>query len=163
MSLGTQKLGTSRSASEGGGAARLGFAVAFSLYVGLLVYCLLSLFLGPAGISAYGRLEERKEAMLVNLDRLGSIRAALDAELESLKSDPERAALEARSLGYLRKGETILLLDGRREGMAPLETGKVLPFAQPASLDDATLKGISLGLCLAMMAFLVAPRRNRQR
>ena len=42
--------------------------------------------------------------METNLAELGTIRQGLNAELDSLKNDPDRAAREARSLGYLRKG-----------------------------------------------------------
>ena len=154
------------SAAARRGAARAGCALILSLFTGFFIYCALSVVLGPAGLIAYGRLEERNRAMEANLGDLGSKRDRLNAELESLKSDPDRAAREARALGYLRPGETALILGERNERIAPIDAGRVLPFATPATLGDAALKEISLGACLAVMALLLAPsgaRRPRRR
>lgn len=96
--------------------------------------------------------------MAANLAELGTIRERLNAELDSLKSDPDRAALEARGLGYLRKGETAVILGERTEHIRSIESGKVLPYAEPAAIDDQALKEIALGAALAVMALLCAPR-----
>jgi cell division protein FtsB len=131
-----------------------------SLYAGFSVYCLLSLLLGPAGISTYRRLEARKAAMEANLAELGTIRQSLDTELESLKSDPDRIALEARSLGYLRKDETAIILGEKTEKIRPIVTGKVLLYIEPAALNDLEIKEISFGVFLAVLAILSSPRSS---
>ncbi len=142
-------------------ASRVGSCLAISLYAGFLLYCVLSLFFGPVGLLAYRRLEARKTAMEANLGELGTIRESLNAEIDSLKSDPDRAALEARSLGYLRKDETAVILSARVESVPAIDSGKVLPYAEPAALGDSELKEICLGAFLAMMALLLGPRRSR--
>jgi hypothetical protein len=124
----------------------------------MFLYCLLSVFVGPVGLAAYRRLEARKAAMASNLVELGTIRGRLNDELESLKSDPDRAAREARGLGYLRKGETAVILGERVERVTPIDAGKVLSYAEPAAADDLVLKEIALGAALAAMALLCAPR-----
>jgi hypothetical protein len=96
--------------------------------------------------------------MEANLAELERIRESLSAEVDSLKSDPDRAAREARSLGYLREGETALILGEKSERIRPIDAGSVLPYAEPASLDDSILKEISLGASLALLAFLCSPR-----
>jgi cell division protein FtsB len=154
--------------SERRGASRALLALALSLYAGFFLYCVLSFLFGPAGLSAYRLLEERKLAMEANLGELGTLRQRLNSELESLKSDPDRAAREARSLGYLRKGETAILLGEQKQRLRPLEMGRVLPYAEPRALGDLVLKEISLGLSLAILALLLAPpvsatrRRSRR-
>ncbi|MGA2546051.1 MAG: septum formation initiator family protein [Rectinemataceae bacterium] len=158
MSLGTLARSGSGTISGRHGAARAGYRLALSLYAGFTIYCTLSVLIGPAGFLAYRRLEAKKTAMEANLGKLGTLRENLNAELESLKSDPDRAAREARSLGYLRKGETVLLLGDRIEQVKPIETGKVLPYAEPTALGDLVLKEISLGASIALMALLFAPR-----
>jgi cell division protein FtsB len=135
---------------------RAGSRIAMSLYAGLAVYCVLSVLCGPAGLTAYRRLEERKGAMQANLVALESIRGKLAADLGSLKSDPDRLAREARRLGYLREGETALILGDSTERAEAIETGRILPYAEPPSVGDMALKQISLGVCLAVMAFLFA-------
>jgi hypothetical protein len=96
--------------------------------------------------------------METNLAELEVVRGRLEAEVDSLKSDPDRAALEARSLGYLREGETALILGEKKEHARPIEPGTVLPCAEPATLGDSALKEIALGSSLALLAFLCAPR-----
>jgi cell division protein FtsB len=142
-------------------ASRVGSCLAISLYAGFFLYCVLSLLFGPVGLLAYRRLEARKTAMDANLGELGTIRESLNAEIDSLKSDPDRAALEARSLGYLRKGETAVILGARSESVPTIHSGKVLPYAEPAALGDFELKEICLGAFLAMMALLLGPRKSR--
>ena len=48
-------------------ASRVGSCLAISMYAGFLLYCVLSLLFGPAGLLAYRRLEARKTAMEANL------------------------------------------------------------------------------------------------
>jgi cell division protein FtsB len=168
MSLETLVHAGNESVAARRGAARAGSALVLSLFAGFCLYCALSVVMGPAGLVAYRRLEERNRAMEANLGDLGTRRDRLNAELESLKTDPDRAAREARALGYLRPGETALILGERDERIRAIDAGKVLPFAMPATPSDAMLKEISLGACLAMMALLLAPsgartRRRRER
>jgi hypothetical protein len=94
--------------------------------------------------------------MLANLAELESLHADLGAELESLKTNPDRAAREARSLGYLRKGETEILLGEKMEQVEHISTGKVLPYAEISFIGDPALKRLALGACLAVLAFLLA-------
>jgi cell division protein FtsB len=159
MSLGTFDSSRSGASSERRGASRAAYGLALALCAGLASYCALSMLVGPAGLAAYHRLEGRKAAMEANLGELKAIGERLSAELESLKSDPDRAAREARSLGYLRKGEKALLLGERQDRARPIDVGSVLPDAVPAVLGDAALKEMSLGAGLAVLALLLAPRR----
>jgi cell division protein FtsB len=138
----------------------LGRRLALAFYVALALYCALSLLFGQEGLIAYSRLEERKAAMAANLELLGAKRESLNAELESLKSDPDRAALEARSMGYLRKGETEIILGERSIKAKGLDSGSVLPYARSGGLSDSSIKEIALGAFLAMLACLYAPRRK---
>ena len=158
MSLETWSGSKSAMESTRRAAARLGHRLALSLYAGLSLYCVLSILFGPVGLVSYHRLEERKASMLANLAELESIHSDLGAELESLKTNPDRAAREARSLGYLRKGETEILLGEKTEQVEHLSTGKVLPYAEPSFMGDPVLKRLALGACLAVLAFLLASR-----
>jgi hypothetical protein len=70
----------------------LGTRLAISGYIGLVIYCLLSLFLGPMGIKAYSELESRVAQMGENLKSLESLHEEALARLESARSDPEALA-----------------------------------------------------------------------
>ena len=131
--------------------------LAVAAAAGFFSYCALSVLFGPAGMTAYAALEERKAAMKANLEELAAINERLAGEMESLMSDPERAAAEARSLCFLRKCETAVLLGGAKGGSPRIEIGNVLPFADPPALADEAIKAISLGVSLAVMAALLVP------
>jgi cell division protein FtsB len=143
-----------RSPERGALAAR---AIAAAVAVGFFAYCSLSALLGPSGLTAYKALEASKASMEANLERLSSINERLSGELESLISDPDRAAAEARSLGYLRKGETEVLVGGKKAGAPRIDIGEVLPYADPPALGDGVIKAISLGAAMTAMAALLAP------
>ncbi len=135
--------------------------LAAASWIALAVYCLLSSLAGPAGILSYRRLEERNAAMRENLGKLGEANARLRVELESLRSDADRAAREARSLGYLRPGEGAIVLAGRDLRIPDLDEGGILAFEQPKTWPDSALKEIALGAFLAAFAAFLAPRKGR--
>jgi cell division protein FtsB len=135
-------------------AARLLFPSAAAAF---LAYCAISFLLGPVGLTAYAAVEQRKAAMESNIEALSSINMRLSSELESLRTDPDRAEAEARSLGYLAKGETAIIMGTPATGPARIEVGEVLPFADPPTLDDGTIKAISLGIGMAVLAALLTP------
>lgn len=157
---------SSRAARRGVEARKLAVRAGFAAWAALAIYCLLSLLAGPAGLVAYSRLESRNGRMRSNLEELGKANGRLRVELESLRSDVDRAAREARSLGYLRPGERSLVLAGRSSRLAVLDAGKVLAYDPPPSWPDSALKEIAFGAFLAILAASLAPRgvpRGRSR
>ncbi len=143
-------------------AAVLPVAFGLALAIALGVYCVLSVIAGPAGLFAYAGLEERRAEMSRNLTQLGRANEKLRAELDSLRSDADRAAREARGLGFLRKGEYEVIISGRDKARSAMEPGVVVPFDQPAALPDAAAKQIALGAGLAVLALSLAPRSRRR-
>lgn len=124
-----------------------------AIYAAVAAYCLLSIVAGPAGLIAYAKLEERRDAMQANLEELQATHGALQSELAALTSDPDRLRREARELGYLAKGETAIVLPAAAEP-APrrrFEAGRVLPYAAPPALSDERIKTISLAIGLASL------------
>lgn len=124
---------------------------------GFLAYCALSVLLGPAGMTAYAALEKRKASMEANLEALAEVNGRLSGELAALISDPDRTAADARSLGYLGKGETAVVMGGAKAEPSRIEIGDVLPFVDPPALEDSSIKAISLGVCIAVLAALLTP------
>lgn len=117
-----------------------------ALVLGFGAYCALSVVAGPAGLIAYRELAARRTAMQANLDALGAANAALQSELEALKTDPDRTTREARDLGYLKPGETALVVQGydASRGKSRLEAGTVLRFEGTGPLADGVIKEIAL-------------------
>lgn len=124
-------------------------------YAAVASYVLLSLVLGPAGFLVCRALETRRIAMEESLDAIMELNGSLRANLEAVARDPDRAALDARSLGYLRPGEVELVLPmptgtgGRDRG-----PGKLLAASEPRSFSDLELKGLAAALGLLCFLFL---------
>jgi len=140
-----------RCAAGAGGAA----------WIALVVYCLLAILVGPAGLRPYGRLEALNASMRENLEELGRKNGELRSELESLRSDADRALREARGLGYLRPGEGAILVAGRESESPDRDPGEVVPYDPPSAWPDSALKEIALGAFLAAFAVFLAPRKGR--
>jgi cell division protein FtsB len=138
----------------------LGMRIIFAFSAALTVYCLLSALAGPAGVFAYRQLQERRAAMAENLAKLSLINAGLRSQLDSLKSDADRAALEARALGYIRPGETEIVLPGRKPGPAPLGVGTIVPMLPPVGLSDSAIKAAAALVGLALFALGLPIRRR---
>ena len=139
-----------------------------ALLLGFGAYCALSVVAGPAGLIAYRELSSRREAMQANLDALGATNAALQAELEALRTDPDRTAREARDLGYLGPGETALVVQGfdGSGGKSRLEAGTVFKAEVKGPLADGLIKELSLlvaivALVVGMTNDLLAGAPNR--
>ena len=97
-----------------------------------------------------------------NLGELGDENERLRVELESLRLDADRAAREARSLGYLRPDESAIVVAGRSSPRPAIDSGSVLAFEPPASCPDSAIKEISFGAFLAALAVGLAPQRKRR-
>jgi len=126
-----------------------------ALFLGFAAYCALSVVAGPAGLIAYRELSTRRQAMQANLDSLGATNAALQAELEALRTDPDRTAREARDLGYLMPGETALVIQGDAGSMGKgrPEAGSVVKAEISGPLADGIIKEIAL--LVAIVALVV--------
>jgi cell division protein FtsB len=135
-------------------------ALALALFVGVLAYCLMGLVVGPSGLIAYSTLSKRVQDMLGNLENLSETNAALQDELDSLRGDPDRIAREARELGYLRPGETEVVLAAAAGAQGLNDAGSVLPLRLPEAVPDSVMKATALGACLAVLALRLARRRQ---
>jgi cell division protein FtsB len=150
--------GPSRARAKGGTEA-MAKRAALAAWAALAAYCALSVVAGPAGLIAYRALESSNSRMAANLEELRADNGGLRIELESLRSDADRAAREARSLGYLRQGEAAVVIAGRNSEPKELEVGEVLAYAPPETWPDSALKEIAFGVFLAALAFR-PPRRG---
>jgi len=136
---------------------RLAPRALFAAWLGLAVYSLLSVAFGPGGLVAAQSISSTIDAMRSNIASLGELNAELSADIASLQSDPDRIQLEARSLGWLAKGETEIVISGYpAKTDRRLSAGKVLPLSKPVGLPDSAIKAASLssaflGLILGLL------------
>jgi len=148
----------------------MGTRLAVSGYIGIVAYCVLSLFWGPMGIKAYSELESRVGQMKDNLASLETLHGEALANLESARSDPETLALQARSLGYVTEGEVVVRVGFPESGSQPRDLGALVPYVAPKGRDDTELKTISMvaALCAFFISLLVrapkaAPGRAKEK
>ncbi len=138
---------------------RLAPRALFAAWLGLAVYCLLSVLLGPGGLLAAQSISSTIDAMRSNIADLSEVNAELSADIASLQSDPDRIRLEARPLGWLAKGETEIVILGRPEKIdRRLSAGKILPVGGAVGISDAAIKTASLSL--AFFGFILGLLRS---
>jgi cell division protein FtsB len=128
------------------------FKYIFAVWMALAVYCGFSFFLGAKGIGAYQQLLDIREKERKNMKALGEISEALEGSRESLRYDADTIAVHARQLGYSKKDEHFIRIEGLgRAQTAQLKPGAVFFSGVPDFISDRTIKIISL--CTGFLAF----------
>jgi cell division protein FtsB len=116
-----------------------------ALWVVILVYSLLSFFMGPAGLSAYDQLKTEEGRQQGNLAALERINRELEGEKLALSGDPETIRVRARELGYGSREERFIRIVGlSRTVRPPRDAGQVIAVRSPEFLEDSTIRVISL-------------------
>ena len=95
---------------------KLGFRLLFSIYISFIVYSLLSLVWGSAGVIQTSLLKVYKDKLLQNTIELGDISNQLNLQFDRLRSDEDLITLKARDLGYFKEGEGEIILKGYKNG-----------------------------------------------
>jgi cell division protein FtsB len=108
------------------------------MFACVLSYCLLSIVAGQAGLLAARDLGMRISSMENRIRDLESDNLALRTTMESLQFDADRMAREARDLGFVKQGETIVMLPDLH---APVVEG-----GWHGNLREALMQGVSSGL-----------------
>jgi cell division protein FtsB len=124
----------------------------------------LSLFLwGNGGLSDYRKVEAGRAQLAANIEELKRINSGLRREVESLGSDPERVALEARRLGYFREDQHVVRFRGRTPPPGSYTLGALVRVRAPRERRDWPLKLAGILLPLAAYAVLAITRKQGPR
>ena len=86
----------------------------------------LLLFFGSGGRLEYKTLNDYRTVLSGNIKELKNINNSLLAELDALSYDPERVALQARELGYLKEDEGIIKIEGYSPAKSYFTVGKII-------------------------------------
>ena len=122
----------------------------------------LSLFLwGNGGLSDYRKVEAGRAQLAANIEELERINSGLRREVESLGSDPERVALEARRLGYFREDQRVVRFQGRTPPPGFYTLGALVRVRAPRERRDWPLKLAGILLPLAAYAVLAITRKRQ--
>ncbi len=130
----------------GRGIAAAGEALSNALCACIISYCVVSFFAGQAGLLAYGDLKSGIARMNDRIEALSSENRVLQDARNSLATDSDRMAREARDIGYIRPGEKIVVFSSQ----APKEVSDQVHDIEPVQT------GFSTGLPDRMIKILAA-------
>ena len=127
---------------------------ALCLYLGLVLSIAYTTAFGTMGMSEYSRLQVRARTLEENLAALERINKGLTEELRSLSSDPETVALLARDLGYYRRGERRVAVQGLPLSVEGRTVGRLVTTEDRRPARESALRLALFLLPLAVHALL---------
>jgi cell division protein FtsB len=135
-----------------------------SLYIGFLVYIVLTAFFGSGGLLDYSALAGYKEVLQRNLDQLENIYHDLYSDLKSLTSDAQIVKLFSRDLQYYDKNEYVIKFQGLNTKKISYRVGTILKRKQEEKIETrGYFIGVGFGVFLVVFLFSLAfPKRKKQ-
>jgi cell division protein FtsB len=129
---------------------------------GFIVRSLVLIVWGSGGLSDYAQVVRYRRFLEANLEDLKRINSDLRRDLDALNSDPQRVALAARELGYLRQGERVFRFAGSTTASTSYTLGNLVRSSFPPERPDWVWKLAGLVVPLALyLAALLFRRRSR--
>ena len=126
----------------------------FTVFIGTLVYVVLSMTIGQNSLRCYNQLEEQKRVISKQTSDIQNINSELSLELTALQSDKAVIAAYARKLDYVSDSEKIIKINGLKPAQTTLyDIGSVARHEEPAYLSEMYCKIIAL--FFAVMTFIV--------
>ena len=126
-----------------------------SLWVSIIIYALLTLFVGAKGISAYNQLKKEQDKQNANLERLKNINQRLEQDKDALLYDSDTVTVFARELGYGTVRERFMRIVGLSWTAKPTYTaGQVITASKQNYLSNQAIRIISFFAGLGSLACL---------
>ena len=124
------------------------------LFVGTLVYVIMSLSFGQNSLRCYSKMEEQKRIVSKQKAEIQSINTELSLELSALKNDKAVIAAYARKMDYVSDGEQLVKITGLKPYQNALyDTGTVVRHEEPDHVSEKLCK--MCGLCAALLVLLL--------
>ncbi len=124
------------------------------VFVGTLVYVVMSLCFGQNSLKCYSQMEEQKRIVSKQKAEIQSINTELTLELSALKNDKAVIAAYARKMDYVSDGEQLVKITGLKPYQNALyDTGSVVRHVEPSYVSEKLCK--MCGLCAAMLVLLL--------
>ncbi|MCK5197994.1 MAG: septum formation initiator family protein [Spirochaetales bacterium] len=130
-----------------------GSRLLFSIYITFIVYSLLSLVWGAAGILQTSMLKVYKNKLVQNTIELGEISNQLDLQFDRLRTDEDLIALKARELGFFREGEGELILKGYKKNSISYSVGSYYKNFNKKVTDNSRIRLFST--IIGILSFLL--------
>lgn len=126
------------------------------LFVGTLVYVLLSLTLGQNSFKCYSKMEEQKRIVSKQKAEIQSINTELSLELAALKNDKAVIAAYARKMDYVTDGEQLVKITGLKPYQNALyDTGSVVRHEDPEYVSEKLCKLCAFVTALAVLLIML--------
>ncbi len=135
--------------------------VVLLLCAGFLLRSVALFLWGNGGLADYRKVQAGRAQLAANIEELKRINTGLRREVESLGSDPERVALEARRLGYFREGQRVVRFQGEAARPSSFILGALVRVEVPRERRDWIWKLVGVLLPLAAYAVWALARRLR--
>lgn len=139
---------------------KTGSRIIISLYIGYVVYSLLTLVYGQSGLTALGELRAYSEKLVRNLEEIQETNRRLHTEIGLLRSEAEYIRLESRRIGYFEPDEGIIHIEDYENRKNHYAVGKIIRWE--ISQDARKKLFRSLGLASALLMFLVMTLSRRK-
>ena len=128
--------------------------IVFPIFIGTLIYGLLSFWVGPRGLWPMSQLQEHKTVFSSNLELLYTINQDMGARLQNISADPDTISVYAHELGYIAEGEKLIKLAGFSGGIERnLTAGNAISVKKPIYLAEWICK--SFGIVSGFLVFLL--------
>ena len=124
----------------------------FPLWLGVLLYTILSVCFGAKGLSAFNQLEAEKKREMANINLLMEINDDLADTRDVLYNDKNNYYVPARELGYAARGERFVRIIGlgNSERM-PNSPGQVITPVSPDFVPDWILQVFSFFITVTLL------------
>ncbi len=134
------------------------------LIVVFIITSALIFFFGDSGLAAYSSLDRYREKLAANVDDLRQRNSDLAADLASLRNNPERTVVLARSIGLYRSGDQVVKLEGRSSRAEPTAIGSLLKLRKTHDARNSIFKSTAICASVVLLAFAgISLRRSRRR
>lgn len=128
----------------------------FTLFIGTLVYVLLSVSVGQNSLRCYNQMENQKRLLSKQTSAIQNINSELQLEVTALQNDKAVIAAYARKLDYVSDDEKLVKINGLKPAQTTLyDTGTVLRYEDPSYLDEKYCKMISIFFSLLLAVIMV--------
>ena len=126
------------------------------LFVGTLVYVVLSLAFGQSSFKCYSQMEEQKRIVSKQKAEIQSINTELSLELAALKNDRAVIAAYARKMDYVTDGEQLVKITGLKPYQNALyDSGTVIRHQEPEFVSERLCKLAGIAAAFAVLVIML--------
>lgn len=112
-----------------------------TVFVGTLVYVVLSMSVGQNSIRCFNQMEDQKRIISKQAADIQNINSELKLELTALQNDKAVIAAYARKLDYVSDDEKLVKITGLKPYQTTIyDTGTVLRHTEPVYLSEKICK-----------------------